>query len=202
MFHRLYLFSALVHVFPRRLVTNKLLTCDRVLAFRETVEVLLAHFALEAPLLGEPSVPLAEYLIALRIVVVARVRELFGVIRLRLTRAQGIRYGQHGLAYSKKYSCLDSVRIRWWSRVCFTSFGTSFCSNVPSSSAVAATACGGSSVRICAGRSMYFGCWPGNSMNGKFIRTTRFPFLRYPHRLASPLISEAMTSGSTWRSKL
>ena len=104
--HRPYLLAVFVHVFPCRFVADKLLARDRVLAFREPLEVFLAHLSSQSPLLGKPAVPFAAYLIALRVVVLACVRELFRVIRLRLARAQRIRDGQHVVTYSKKCSCV------------------------------------------------------------------------------------------------
>src|SRR5487761_178027 len=176
--HRAYFLAVFVHVFPCRFVAHELLASDRVLAFRETLEVFLTHFTLEAPLLGTPSMPLTANHIALRVVVLAGVAELFRVIRLSLARTQRVGDSQHVLAYSKKCSWLDSVRASWWSRVCFTSCCVSFCLGVSVVPTAAATVFGGASVRILIGRSTYFGCLPGSSRKGKLIRTTRFSFLR------------------------
>ena len=66
--------------------------------------MILADLSFEAPLLRKPSMPLAAYLVALRVIVFAGVAELFRVIRLRLARTQRFGDGQHVLAYSKKCS--------------------------------------------------------------------------------------------------
>src|SRR5215469_8317327 len=94
--HRSYFLAVVVHIFPCGFVADELLACDRMLAFGEPLKVLLMHFTLEPPLLGKSPVPLAVYLVALRVIVLAGVRELFGVIRLGLACTQGIRDGQHG----------------------------------------------------------------------------------------------------------
>ena len=92
-------------------MADELLTSDRVLAFREPLEVFLADLAVQSPLLGEPSVPLAAYLVPLRVVVLAGVAELFRVIRLCLARAQRIGDGQHVVTYSKKCSCVGADTV-------------------------------------------------------------------------------------------
>src|SRR5581483_10721365 len=85
-FHRLYFLAALVHVLHRRAVLHQLLPGERMLAVRESRKVLLVHFAAQAPLVRKASVPLALHAVAFRVVVIARVRELLFVVRLRLTR--------------------------------------------------------------------------------------------------------------------
>ena len=87
---RTYLLTVPVYVFPRCLMAHKLPTSCRVLAFREPLEVFLVYFSAQSPLLGKPAVPFAAYQVALRVIVLAGVGELFRVIRLRLARAQGI----------------------------------------------------------------------------------------------------------------
>ena len=84
MFHRSYPLAVIVHVFSCRLVADELLTSDRVLAFRESLEVLLANLAAQSPLFGKSPMPLSAYLVALRVVVLAGIRELFRVIRQSL----------------------------------------------------------------------------------------------------------------------
>ena len=89
MFHRSYFLAVFVYVFSRRLVANELLTSDRVLAFREPLEVLLADLAAQSPLFGKSSVPLAMYLVAFRVVVLAGIRRTLP----RDTPVPGLRSG-------------------------------------------------------------------------------------------------------------
>ena len=79
-----------VYVFPRCLMAHQLLATHRVLAFREPLEMFLAHFSPQSPLPGEPAVPLTAYLVALRVVVLPGVPKLLRVIRLGLVRTQWI----------------------------------------------------------------------------------------------------------------
>jgi hypothetical protein len=53
-FHRVAVFVLLLERLP---VPDELLTVLRVLVVGKAVELLLAHFVLQAPLLGEPPVP-------------------------------------------------------------------------------------------------------------------------------------------------
>ena len=88
--HRTYLPTVPVYVFPRCLMAHQLLATHRVLAFREPLEMFLAHFSAQSPLPGEPAVPFTAYLVALRVVVFSRVGKLLRVIRLGLARTQWI----------------------------------------------------------------------------------------------------------------
>src|SRR6266566_3740859 len=90
MLHRTYLLTVPVYVFPRCLMAHQLLATHRVLAFREPLEMFLAHFSPQSPLLGEPAVPLTAYLVALRVVVLPGVPKFLRVIRLGLARTQWI----------------------------------------------------------------------------------------------------------------
>ena len=87
-FHRTYFLSAPVHVFSRRLMAHELLAGHRMLAFGESCKVFLPHFAAQSPLFGQSAVPLASYLVASRVVVLAGVGKFFRVIRLCLARTQ------------------------------------------------------------------------------------------------------------------
>src|SRR5712692_5963920 len=146
--------------------------------------MLFTNLAAESPPFGEPSVPLPANLLPFGVIVLAGVTKLFRVIRLCLTCAQRFGDGQHVLAYSKKSLCWRAGS-RWisWSSLCCCSFGTSFCPKTPfpdglPAPAAAAAAFGGSSVRCCAGRSMYCGSVLSSPMYGRLICTTRFPHLR------------------------
>src|SRR6266478_5586069 len=88
--HRTYLPTVPVYVFSRGLMPHQLLATHRVLAFRELLEMFLAHFSAQSPLPGEPAVPFTAYLVVLRIVVFSRVGKLLRVIRLGLVRTQRI----------------------------------------------------------------------------------------------------------------
>src|SRR6266480_880831 len=87
-FHRTYLLAVPVYVFPRCLMAHQLLGTHRVLAFREPLEMFLAPFSAQSPLLGEPAVPFTAYLVALRVVVLPGVPKLLRVIRVLLSRPQ------------------------------------------------------------------------------------------------------------------
>ena len=102
--HRAHRFAALVHVFARGLVAHQLFARQRMLPVGEALEVLLLHFTVQAPLCGEFAVPLAAYPVALGVVVLLGVGELFFVIRLRLAGTQRFGDGQH-----------DSLEVRFLS---------------------------------------------------------------------------------------
>src|SRR5216683_1217081 len=182
--HRAYFLAAPVHIFSGCLVADELLASDRVLAFREQLEVFFTNLAAQSPLFGELSVPLPTNLLGFGVVVLAGIAKLFRVIRLCLTCAQWFRDRQHVLAYSKKSLCwrAGSRRI-FCSALCCCSFGTSFFPDPPfpdglPAPAAAAATFGGSSGGCCAVRSMYCGSLLSSSMYGRLIRATRFPHLR------------------------
>src|SRR5260370_7652111 len=70
-FHRAYFLAAPVHVFSGRLVADELFARDRVLAFREPLEMFLAHFSAQSPFLREPSVPFPTNLFRFGVVVLS-----------------------------------------------------------------------------------------------------------------------------------
>src|SRR6266704_1507924 len=111
-FHRADPLAAPVHVFSGRLAADELLPSDRVLSFGEPLEMFLAHFSAQSPLLREPAMPLPMNLLCFGVIVLAGVAKLFRVIRLCLARAQWLRDCQHVLAYSKKSLCLRAGS-RW-----------------------------------------------------------------------------------------
>src|SRR6266550_808466 len=86
--YRIYLLTMPIYVFPRCLMAHQLLATHRVLTFREPLEMFLSHFSAQSPLPGEPAVPLAAYLVALRVIVLPGVLKLLHVIRPGLARTQ------------------------------------------------------------------------------------------------------------------
>src|SRR5579864_7362037 len=64
MFHRANPVAMLVHVFTRRFVPHKLLTCEWMLTICKACKLLLLNLALQSPLLGELAVPLSVYSVA------------------------------------------------------------------------------------------------------------------------------------------
>ena len=62
-----------VGVFSRRLMAHKLLATHWMLAVGEPCEVFFGDFAGKSPLRGKPAMPLAAYLIALGVVILAGV---------------------------------------------------------------------------------------------------------------------------------
>src|SRR5579864_8572563 len=80
----------------RGLVPDERLVRDWMATLREALKVLLADGAGEPPLLRKSAVPLALNLLASRVVVVARVTELLGVIVGHLARTKRPGDRQHG----------------------------------------------------------------------------------------------------------
>ena len=76
-------------------MADELLAGDRLLALGEPLELVFADLADEAPPLCELSVPDAANLVGFRVVVLARVLKLLGVVAPRLSRAQRLRDRQH-----------------------------------------------------------------------------------------------------------
>ena len=103
MLHRTHHLAALVLVLTRRLMPHKLLAGRWMLAFREPRELLLLHFARQAPSLRKLALPLAAHTLALGVVVLLGVGELLFVVRLSLPRADRFRE-RHHVVYSK-YGC-------------------------------------------------------------------------------------------------
>src|SRR6266702_732338 len=58
-------------------------------------ELLLPHLTAQAPTLRKLALPLAAHTLALRVVILPRVRELLLVVRLSLARANRFGYGDH-----------------------------------------------------------------------------------------------------------
>ena len=102
--HRANRLAACIDVFTRCLMAHELFSGHGVLPVRQSLEVLLPHFTMQAPLLGEFAVPLAAYPVALGVVVLLGVRELLFVIGLRLAGTQRFGNGQH-----------DSLEVRFLS---------------------------------------------------------------------------------------
>src|SRR5947207_3297667 len=132
--------------------------------------------------------------VAFGVVVRARVSELFGVVRPRLSSTEGLGNGQH-VGYSKNRRCCCSVRFICFWRICFTSCGETFCAAALSSLASPGFL---NTLATCRGcvflfRSMNFGCFSGSSIYGKLIGTTKFPVLRYPCNGSNPVISLGIT---------
>ena len=98
MSHRRAGLAALVGVRVCGLVAHDLLPVDRVLAVGEAAEVLLADFSVQSPRGGELSMPLPSNPIAIGVVVVAGILELFRVITMRLAGAQGSGDREHRAA--------------------------------------------------------------------------------------------------------
>src|SRR5271157_887577 len=93
--HRLDRTALLVHIFPRRLITNQLLASNRVLAIAEPSKVLLLHRAVQPPFLGQFSVPLAAYPLAFAVVILLCVAELLLMVRTSLTCTERFGNSQH-----------------------------------------------------------------------------------------------------------
>ena len=104
--HRLHRVAVFVLVLEGLPVSDELLAGLRVLAVGKAVELFLADFAFQAPLLCEPPVPLTAHLALLVVVSLLRAGEFFRVVRLSLARAEGLGNGQHG-----RDSC--SVKYFW-----------------------------------------------------------------------------------------
>src|SRR5262245_35503824 len=94
------------------LMTNELLACDRMLTFIEPLKMLFADLSAEAPAGSELARPHAANHLAFRVVVLTRVLEFFGVVTLRLARAEGLGDGQHEPASLKEWLLPDG-RGRW-----------------------------------------------------------------------------------------
>ena len=74
----------------------KLLARRRMLALTQPRELFLAHFAMQSVTLGELALPLTAHMVALRVIVVPRVGELFLVVLSRLARADRFGHRNHG----------------------------------------------------------------------------------------------------------
>src|ERR1700686_3689703 len=90
MFHRAYFFPAPVHVLSGGLVADELVARDRVLPFREPLEVLFTNLAAQPPLLGEFAMPFASDSLASVLVVPPPIAEPFRLIRPCLPSAHGL----------------------------------------------------------------------------------------------------------------
>jgi len=114
MSHRTYILAVFVYVFSCCLVADELLSGNRVLPFREPPEVFLANLAAQSPLFGKSPMPLSAYLVALRVIVLAGIGELFRVIRQRLDCTEWIGNGQHrgvGLPEEVTLPCTGSFQF-------------------------------------------------------------------------------------------
>ena len=80
----------------RGLMPHQLLTGEGMLSFGQSLEVLVADLADQSPFRGELTVPRARNVVPLRVVVLAPVLELPGVVLMRLACAEWLREGQHG----------------------------------------------------------------------------------------------------------
>ncbi len=70
---------------------NQLLARLRMLALGQSRELLLLYFTLQAPASGKLALPLAAHTLALCVIVLPRIGELFFVVRLRLAGADRFR---------------------------------------------------------------------------------------------------------------
>ncbi len=79
---------------PGNLMPHELFFCERVLAFAQPCEMVIADRTLQAPLLRKPALPLAETLLVAAPVVLPLRRKLPRVVRPRLACRE--RFGGHG----------------------------------------------------------------------------------------------------------
>src|SRR5208283_907265 len=93
--HRPDRVALLVHVFPRRLVANQLLSGNRMLTFAEPSKLFLLHRTTQPPLLGQSPAPLAAYPFAFAVVVFLCAAELLLVVRTSLTCTERLGNGKH-----------------------------------------------------------------------------------------------------------
>jgi len=105
MLHRRHGVTARVLRVASRLMADQRLAGDRMLALGKPFELVFAHVADEPPPLGELAVPDAANHIALRVVVVAGVLKLLGVIAACLSRAERLRDREHCIRYWKNGCC-------------------------------------------------------------------------------------------------
>ena len=99
--HRLDRIALLVHIFPRRLVANQLLSGNRMLAVAEPSKLFLLHSTTQPPFLGQFPMPLAVYPVAFAVVVLLRVAELLLMIGTGLTCTERLGNGQHVFLFEK-----------------------------------------------------------------------------------------------------
>ena len=95
MLHRSDRYAALIDVLPCRLVADQLLVRNRVLSVGQARELLPLHFTVQAPLIGEHTVPLAAYCAVLRVIICLPVGEFLSVVGLSLRCTQWFRNSQH-----------------------------------------------------------------------------------------------------------
>ena len=94
-FHRANGIALTVHVLIRCPLPNEGFPSERMLPVGESCEVVLLHFAFQAPLCRHPAVPFASDLLALGVVVVLGVREFPLVVGMRLSGAERLGDRQH-----------------------------------------------------------------------------------------------------------
>jgi hypothetical protein len=86
MLHRARRFALVVDVFPRLLTADQGLARGRMLALRESGELLLVDLAAQSVTRGKLALLPTPHALAFRVIVLLSVRELRLVIRLRLAR--------------------------------------------------------------------------------------------------------------------
>src|ERR1019366_3383029 len=110
-FHRANGIALTVHILIRCPLPNEWSSGKRMLPIGESCEVLLLHLALQAPLGGEPAMPLATDFLALGVVIVLGVREFPLVVGMRLSGTERLGNGQHWAASGSR-SALRSKFFR------------------------------------------------------------------------------------------
>ena len=94
----------------RGLDADQLVAGEGMLALREAGELRLVDRPVESPRGRQPTVPLAENLLALAVIVLADVAELLVVIALRLTGAERLGHRHHGRASPRLVETRMAVR--------------------------------------------------------------------------------------------
>jgi len=87
---RLHLFTVLIDTCIRLYILDQLLAGGRILAFHQSLVLILLHLTLEFPLRGEFPEPLALDRIALAVVVAFGVGVILLVIVLRLSLGESL----------------------------------------------------------------------------------------------------------------
>ena len=147
-----------------------------MLALGEPRELLLLHFALQAPSLRKLALPLAAHTFAFGVVVLLGVGELLFVVRLRLPALIGLE-SVTMIVYSK-YGCCSLTSAGFCSCFFWTVCGGFRCMTGRALRPRPARAAASPASTGVIFRSMNFSAWFASSMYGKRICTTRLPCLR------------------------
>ena len=100
-----------LHVLTCRLVLNQLLSCNRMLAFRQARELLFLYLTVEPPVLREFAMPLATYPVTFGVVVLSSVGKFLLVIRLSLRCTQRSGNRKHDLFKERFVLCGNPSRL-------------------------------------------------------------------------------------------